>query len=377
MGGGGVVSPSSPNVLPPPSFGTHTTATATSDINSSLPLPSRLPFDCSSVQVRGGPLLQPVEVACDKFHLDLSSGCVTAALRWPVEQESMQDDTESVASPTVGVSSTCLQSPTGSKKRGRRQEEDDNVACSPTAPASRHTSTLLGAPPSHATITNGEEVPAAVSEADTPSLKRTRTSTRRLFHATPSSATAAAAAAHARPVAVRYTEWTLPLSSVVGVDFAISLDTPATCTFALKPPIVYSTERTHTDDDGRVRRAAAPELVDLPVYSPARILLASYQSAAAQNPARFHRYTRFIQRFTPPFLYWLWLYSTYLACGLLALACANMYCRFWITGTAFLIAYLALLVREVRHSQQEFRKRLLRDRQPLDEVRQTESTRAS
>jgi hypothetical protein len=137
--------------------------------------------------------------------------------------------------------------------------------------------------------------------------------------------------------------WSIPLSRVVGVDFAVSLDQPATCTLALKPHSVYSADEPPIRDvDGMVitpsasahaqtqaslavpttrRHARHPSgsvaLANLPLYSPARILVSSYQNVAARNPEQFTPVTRALQKFTPPLLFWVWLHSTYFACAFL------------------------------------------------------------
>jgi len=162
--------------------------------------------------------------------------------------------------------------------------------------------------------------------------------------------------------------WTIPLNHIVGIDFSISLDTPAMVTLALKPHCVYTTQPRKADMGGQVFHQAAAAVANLPPYSPARLLLASYRSVAARDPVRVRKWTRVIQAAFPPLLFHIWLHSTYTACACLITGFVCMHWRFWLSAFTLFLLYFIQLIQAFFRSQQEFRDRLLQHRQPSDEA---------
>lgn len=416
----------SPLPLPPPQFPSISPTTSTTltrspstvatphtaeatrhnkSIHDTHLLPSRLPFSCSSVQLRGGPLLQPVDVACNRIYLDLNRAQITMQLKWtqidpinpiaphrhtPEQQHAPHAPFESSLdrsfhTPPGSRSIRTIHSPTPSKKRMRdspeeadQEEQQQQIEETTRVDTNTDNNTLFIQSPIDTSLAPPFTfTPLSSSHpmsADLTSTKRTRlTDSHRPFFSNSSPTPIPSPAA---PSSSHKTIFTIPLSSVVGVDFSISLDSPATCTFALKPAAVYTNEEhnTNTNEEGRAHRRRRSALEKLPVYSPARIIASSYQSAAAIHPARFDRCARFIQRVLPPLLYWVWLHSTYLACSFLFLGLILSSFRFWASGMTCIILYFALLIGEFRRSQADFKTRLMQDRQPMDEVTQRTRT---
>lgn len=455
-------------------------ATPSADASSLSWIPSRLPFRCSSVILRGGPLLQGTELQCQRLQLDLHKGTLSCHLKWPEPSEYAQQPhhsaaaaascsvaspaaaaSHSAASPAAASSSSStncsFSSPVNSasfaaaaasasaaataaaastKKRSRVEEiaeeegdgaeedGDDGEGSDPSTSAAAYVanpvvdfSAASGAFNSPSTSTSNPTNPFALAvpsphvtfaptmPEQAPVTKRGRTDERSssIFGTASPSPHSPFHSPHAGAHAAHFTSpsnstisgstlgsrsiWSIPMSQVVGVDFAISLDHPATCTLALKPHSVYTADqivKPGTAAAGangagaeslispRTRHARHPSgsvnLADLPLLSPARLLVSSYQQAAAKNPRRFTRVDKAIRRYLPPLLFWIWLHSTYSACLFLGIGCVASFIRFWLTAFTCFLVYLGLLATEFRRNQADFIERLHASKSPEDEV---------
>lgn len=360
-------------------------------------LPPKIPFRCSTVNLRGGPLLQGVEVECQRVYLDLHRATLNLQLKWnaaphttprlgstatspitlPPPSFSLSSTSAAVSAAVSPASSPPVlhRPPLSGKKKRVRTEDDDDEADEPVDRS------RLGLPPNALQPFTPE--PTASSTVfsflaplpeQLPSIKRSRTGERSQFpmqlhsssHFTTPSTPMWPAERQLGLQPSQKSVLSIPLSHCVGVDFSISLDNPATCTLALKPHSVYTTEPLHPGMEAP-QQSLGSAVAELPIYSPARILMSTYRAAAAVNPKRFNSYARFVQRYMPPLLYWIWVHSSYSACVALSIGLLALQFSFWITGSIALLTYVVMLIREFRRAQEEFKQRLQENRSPMDE----------